>query len=243
MGYPGMALSDTRLRKRDEFLAAAAGDLLAHDTRLAGLAVQVEFDRGVAHVTGEAADRSAMVMLRRLVGRLDGVLAIWDRVRVGDRDPVSIDLGCGDVAQYPENIGIDRRASRSTSVIADLSRGLPLADHSVDRIYTVHVLEHLIDYLPLLDECHRVLRVDGILHVLAPWWRHVNAVADPTHLRFFDMQTIKSICLRPAPAPRWIPLHVGCDGATVFADLIPQPEGGQREGAESDPANLARFFD
>lgn len=238
MAYPGTALSESRLRARDRFLEAAVADLLAHDARLPDLAVRVAFDRGVAHLTGDVPDAETLALVRRLIGRFDGVLAVWDRVRVDGRTPVIVDLGCGDSPQYPDSFGFDRKLTKSCSAVADLSDGLPVADRSVDRIFTVHVLEHLIDYLPLLDECHRALRPGGVLHVLAPWWRHVNAVADPTHVRLFDVQTIKSICQSPPSGRRWLPLHVGCDGATVFADLVARPDG-----VEPDPADLARFFD
>jgi SAM-dependent methyltransferase len=229
------ALSEQRLRRRDEFLAAAAADLFAHDTRLAGLAVDVRFDRGVAHLDGDLPAPADLVLVRALLGRLDGVLAVWDRVRVAGRRPVTLDLGCGDTLQLPGSIGVDRRPGKVVAVLADLAGGLPFADRSVDSIFTVHVLEHLVDYLPLLDDCRRALRPGGVLHVLAPSWRHVNAVADPTHIRLFDVQTVKGICVRE---PRWSPLHVGTDGATVFADLRPC-----RDGEPPDPVAMGRFFD
>ncbi len=100
------------------------------------------------------------------------------------------------------------------------------------------MLEHLPDYLPLVDECHRVLRPTGTLHLMSPWWGHVNAVADPTHVRLFDVQTIKGICARPG-APRWRPLHAACNGGSVFADLSPLPP----DAEAPDPTELARFFD
>jgi hypothetical protein len=110
----------------------------------------------------------------------------------------------------------------------------------VDVLFAVHILEHLIDFLPLLDECHRVLRPGGVLHVMSPWWGHVNAVADPTHVRLLDVQTIKGVCaMRPPGTPRWHPLHAGTDGASIFADLTPL-------GVDDDgpsPAHMARFFD
>jgi hypothetical protein len=101
------------------------------------------------------------------------------------------------------------------------------------------VLEHLSDFLPLVDECHRVLRPDGVLHVLSPWWRYVNAVADPTHVRLLDVQTIKGICHRPGSPLRWYPLHAGCDGASIFGDLTPLAE----HDPGPDEGHLARFFD
>ncbi len=100
------------------------------------------------------------------------------------------------------------------------------------------MLEHLPDYLPLVDECHRVLRPTGTLHLMSPWWGHVNAVADPTHVRLFDVQTIKGICARPG-APRWWPLHAAWDGGSVFADLSPLPP----DAEAPDPTELARFVD
>ncbi|GAB3964230.1 methyltransferase domain-containing protein [Plantactinospora veratri] len=233
------APSGERLRAIDEFLGMAYADLVKHDDRLRGTAVEVRFDRGVAHLTGEVADREELALIRRLVGRLDGVLAVWSRVRVAGRDPVVMDLGCGAAKQYPGNLGLDLRVAPGVDAQADLSGPLPLAGDSVDVIFTVHILEHLIDFLTLVDECHRVLRPGGVLHVMSPWWGHVNAVADPTHVRLLDVQTIKHMCQRHPGAPRWYPLHAGCDGASIFADLTPL--GPDDPGP--DPGHLARFFD
>ncbi|GII20926.1 methyltransferase domain-containing protein [Planosporangium mesophilum] len=228
-----------RMGALDRHLTESVHDLLAHDDRLRGVAVDVRFDGGVAHLGGDLRDGKELLLVRRLIGRLAGVLAVWSRVRVGGREPVILDLGSGEIKQYPPNIGVDRRPATGVDVRADLTDGLPFADRSADAIFAVHVLEHLIDYLPLVDECHRVLRPDGVLHVLSPWWRYVNAVADPTHVRLLDVQTIKGICARPGSPLRWYPLHAGCDGASVFGDLAPLAE--QEPGP--DDAHLARFFD
>lgn len=231
--------SAQRLRAVDEFLAEAWADQARHDSRLRDLAVEVEFDRGVAHLTGEVEEPYDLRLVRDQVGRLAGVLAIWARVRVGGRDPVVVDLGCGGTKQWPDNLGLDIFPAVGVDAVADLSRTLPLADNSVDVFFAVHILEHLIDFLPLVDEAHRVLRPGGVLHVMSPWWGHVNAVADPTHVRLLDIQTIKGICLqRPPDAPRWYPLHAGCDGASIFADLTLLPP----DAPAPTQAHLARFF-
>ncbi|MGW0435389.1 methyltransferase domain-containing protein [Micromonospora sp. NPDC003197] len=231
--------SATRLRAVDDFLSDAYADLVKHDDRLRDTAVEVRFDRGVAHLTGDVADAAELFLVRQLVGRLDGVFAVWSRVRVGGRAPIVLDLGCGPAKQYPDNLGFDLRVAPGVHAQADLSRSLPVADDSVDVIFTVHILEHLIDFLSLVDECHRILRPGGVLHVMSPWWGHVNAVADPTHVRLLDVQTIKGICQRPPGTPRWYPLHAGCDGASIFADLTPLG------GDDPDPSasHMARFFD
>lgn len=229
-----------RLRAVDGFLTEAWADQARHDDRLRGLAVRVAFDRGVAHLTGEVPGPTELRLLRERVGRLAGVFGVWGRVAVAGRPPVVVDLGCGGTKQYAGNLGMDIFPAPGVDAVADLAGSLPLADDSVDVLFAVHILEHLIDFLPLVDECHRVLRPGGVLHVMSPWWRHVNAVADPTHVRLLDVQTIKGICgQRPPGTPRWHPLHVGCDGASIFADLTPLGP----DDPDPDPAHLARFFD
>jgi SAM-dependent methyltransferase len=227
-------LSERRVGLIDRHLEGATRDLLNHDDRVADLQVTVRFSGGVAHVTGEVGDHAPLRLLRDLIGRFEGVVAIWDWVRVAGRSPVVLDLGCGGAKQGPGHIGVDRSRTKEVDVIADLNAGLPFASASADRIFAVHVLEHLLEYPDLLTEIGRVLRPEGVLHVMSPWWRHVNAVADPTHLRFFDLQTIRELCRTD-----WYPLHAGCDGASVFADLTPRRDG----QPEPDEVRIGRFFD
>ncbi|MBF6327021.1 methyltransferase domain-containing protein [Nocardia transvalensis] len=239
MTVPFTEMSPRRWQLRDEQLTAAVHELMRHDQRLRGTEVAVEFRRGVAHLTGAVDGPQRLDTVRELIGHLAGVLAVWDRVRVNGDRPRILDVGCGGMKQYPDNIGLDMRPAPGVDVVADLRNGIPFADNSFDRVFAVHVLEHLADFLPLVDECHRVLRPGGVLHVLSPWWRYVNAVADPTHLRLLDVQTFKGICARPDSDRRWYPLHAGCDGASVFADLRPLEPG---MPGPSD-LQLARFFD
>ncbi|MBV9314466.1 MAG: methyltransferase domain-containing protein [Pseudonocardia sp.] len=229
----------TRVELRDADLAEAAIGLLRHDSRFPDLDLAVHADGRVLHLTGAVDTPAELAQARELLGRLAGVLAVWDRVRVAGTAPVTLDLGCGNTPQYPHNIGIDQRRADPVAALADLRTPLPIRDTSIDRIFAVHILEHLPDYLPLIDECHRTLRPGGILHILTPWWRHVNAVADPTHLRLFDTQTIKGICARAGSDRCWYPLHVARDEATVFADLTPLPLG----APPPQPQRMARFFD
>lgn len=53
---------------------------------------------------------------------------------------------------------------------ADILRGLPLADDSMDVVYHSHLLEHLPPQAatPFLAECRRVLRPGGIVRVVVP---------------------------------------------------------------------------
>ena len=68
----------------------------------------------------------------------------------------------------------------------------PWEDSTFDLIIASAVLEHLrLSLVETLDECWRILRPGGHLHLKVPHWQHDNSYADPTHrwhcsLRTFD---------------------------------------------------------
>lgn len=121
---------------------------------------------------------------------------------------------------------------------ADLEGGLPLASRSVDHQFAVHVLEHIFDPVGLMNEVHRVLHPDGVVHLLLPHWRHPNAVADPTHVRYYGAETFQWFCRDRPGVSCFRPLSVSATDDTVFADLRAV------EPAEAPaPEVLARWFD
>src|SRR4051794_26338583 len=126
---------EVRQRLYDEFLRDVVAELLTHDERVRGLDVSADVDGGVVHLVGAVARAGQLTLLRSLLGRIGGVHAVWDRVRVGGRDPVIVDLGCGDQRQYPTNVGVDRRRTPDVAAVADVSRPLPFRDGGVDRIF------------------------------------------------------------------------------------------------------------
>lgn len=225
---------------RDRWLEETVHGLLAHDVRLSGLAVRVRCDGGVAHVDGRVATGDDRARLRSAVCALRGVHAFWDGLLVGGRTALRIlDVGVGATKQKPGAVGVDRHPGPHVDVVADLLDGLPFADRVIDRVYAVHVLEHIVDLVPVMNDLHRVLADDGVLHVLSPHWRTVNAVADPTHVKYLDVQTFKWFCTPHSGAALWYPLHAGFDGASIFADLAPVRAADQA----ADDARLALFFD
>ena len=235
-----LSLNPKHLALRDRWLEDTVQGLLEHDSRLSGLDVHVRFDGGVAHVDGRVPTEQHRERLRESVCSLRGVYAMWDGVLVGEQERLcALDIGCGGTKQRTTSFGIDRYPAAGVDVLADLTGSLPFADGSVDRVYAVHVLEHVLDLVPLMNELHRVLRDDGVLHVLSPHWQSVAAVGDPTHVKYLDAQTFKWFCGPHGGSQVWYPLHVGYDGASVFADLVPVRRGSQ----PVDEERLARFFD
>lgn len=154
--------------------------------------------RGVVHVEDRVACAEEARLLRRALSGVTGINAVWDLVRHSGQDRLrAVDIGCGATKQRPWAVGIDHTPGLEVDVIADLEQGLPLASASVDHVFAIHVLEHVRDVFTLLEEIHRVLTPAGVLHVMVPNWRHLNAVADPIHVRFFAPETFRHFCRPP----------------------------------------------
>lgn len=225
---------------RDQVIAADIHDALRNHRNLGHLDVAVNVRGGVAHVRGQVNAPQVRELVRRVIYRTRGVHAIWDVISLpGETPPVILDIGCGSHKQLPEALGVDCFPLGDVRVLAQIERGLPFADESVDQIYAIHFLEHIRDLLGLMNEVHRVLKPGGALHVMVPNWQFVNAVADPTHVRFFHPQTFKYFCsARPALKP-FRPLSIAEAADDLFADLRPVKAN---ETAPSEE-ELARFFD
>jgi SAM-dependent methyltransferase len=131
--------------------------------------------------------------------------------------PVNLDFGCGEHPRDGFE-GVDLHGTKAKHRVDLFKFPLPWADNSVDEIHASHFLEHLPareveirdlntdfafevsekdvkaffgkDFLfAFIDECYRVLKPDGWLHVIVPCGRSNRAFQDPTHRRFFVEDT------------------------------------------------------
>lgn len=72
---------------------------------------------------------------------------------------------------------------------------LPFPDNSIESIITHHFFEHLRDgFIPLMDECYRVLKPGGVLRIIVPLFPSNAAVADPDHKRYFMEGSWEMFC-------------------------------------------------
>jgi SAM-dependent methyltransferase len=100
-----------------------------------------------------------------------------------------VDLGCGS-RKMAGTFGMDIVPVPGVDIVADMSRGLPFRDNSLDGLYAYHVLEHLDDFPAAVGEIWRVLRHGGRAFVKAP---HACSTfmtwKDPTHKRGLSIAT------------------------------------------------------
>jgi predicted SAM-dependent methyltransferase len=82
-----------------------------------------------------------------------------------------LDIGCGD-NKKEGSIGCDCRMTDSTDAIAD-ARLLPFRDEVFDYVYSSHVIEHFShrEVKDVMTEWVRVLKKDGIVEIVCPWFR------------------------------------------------------------------------
>ncbi len=106
-------------------------------------------------------------------------------------EPIVVELGCGDKVEpfsTDGRIGIDLVDLDNVDIVADLEAGLSfLPDASVDRLHARSLFEHINNFDQLLTEIIRVLKSDGICHLMVPHFSNPYHYSDPTHVRFFGL--------------------------------------------------------
>ena len=97
-----------------------------------------------------------------------------------------LNVGCGKT-RIPNSIGLDSvRLKGYTDVVHDLNTiPYPFKSNSFNEVHLYHVLEHLEKPLAVLEELHRIMKKDGILHIRTPHFSSKGAFTDPTHIRPF----------------------------------------------------------
>ena len=87
-------------------------------------------------------------------------------------EKIKLHIGCGTL--YKENwINIDNNSDNNIEQLDinhDLSKGLPFDNETIDFIYNEHFIEHLSkdEGLQFLYECHRVLKIGGVIRISCP---------------------------------------------------------------------------
>jgi len=146
---------------------------------------------------------------------------------IGDGLNLRLNLGCGR-QQWPDWTNIDRMPAPGVDLVLDLeSFRFPYADDSVSCILACHVLEHIRDLMPMMEECHRVLKPGARLIAVTPHMGSDDAWEDPTHVRAFSERSWMYFDQRTYQGTG----HAGCYEAGVhfsfeveYLHLVPMPD-------------------
>lgn len=107
-------------------------------------------------------------------------------------ESVRLHLGCGRDVR-PGWVNVDSQPGEGVEVVCDLDAladaRLPLGDDSVDEFLGSHLLEHLRNPLPFMQELHRVAKPGAMLTFHVPYGSSDDAYTDPTHHRPYFIQS------------------------------------------------------
>lgn len=97
----------------------------------------------------------------------------------------SLNLGCG--RKYlPEAINLDMLPETRPDVVHDLNQlPWPFPDDHFREILAYDVIEHLEQFVPTMEEIHRVCCDGAVVRITVPHFSCANAFTDPTHRQCF----------------------------------------------------------
>ncbi len=101
---------------------------------------------------------------------------------------MKLHLGCG-VDKMDGYVNCDRSELVNPDRVVDMEQKLPFKDNSVDEILMNHVLEHVVNFIPLMHELHRISKHKAKLIIRTPFYSSWGQFNDPTHIRFFTPYT------------------------------------------------------
>jgi SAM-dependent methyltransferase len=101
-------------------------------------------------------------------------------------------LGCGRTI-LPGWVNLDMMPGTGVDVVADLDNcdqcPLPFDGDTFDEFLASHLIEHLRNPLPFMQELHRIARPGAKAIFRVPYGSSDDAMEDPTHVRFCFLNT------------------------------------------------------
>lgn len=94
---------------------------------------------------------------------------------------IKLDLACG-LHKEKGYVGVDIRSLKGVDKVLDLKiYPWPWKDQSVSEIVVNYFLSYLDgpERIKFIDECYRILKVDGKVVIKEPHWNTVRAIGDP----------------------------------------------------------------
>ncbi|HQW58260.1 MAG TPA: class I SAM-dependent methyltransferase [Gammaproteobacteria bacterium] len=100
-----------------------------------------------------------------------------------------LEIGAGQMKR-PGVMSLDLNSLVNPDIVHDLDNmPWPIPDASFDAIYMFSVIEHLLNPLKVIEECHRVLKPNGKLFLLTPHFSSTASYTDLTHRWHFSSRS------------------------------------------------------
>ena len=103
---------------------------------------------------------------------------------------IVIDLGCGPHKRSGA-FGFDWRPQPGVNVACNIEDSLPLQSECADLVYMSHVIEHVSNFIGLMEEVYRVCKPDAAVEIVVPYYTSRGAFRDPTHVRYITEDTFQ----------------------------------------------------
>jgi len=96
-----------------------------------------------------------------------------------------LDLGCGR-KKHKGSVGLDKYNIPGVDIVHNMEKTpLPFNDNEFDCVIANHVLEHIENFFPLMEELWRITKPGGRIKIWVPHAMGVGAYSHPDHKRFF----------------------------------------------------------
>ena len=96
--------------------------------------------------------------------------------------------------RYDGFLNLDKDPGVKPDIVADIEKGIPLDDNSVDEIKANMILEHIHDIIFVMNELWRIMKNGAILNIIVPHEKSAMAWGDPTHVRVFNEESFGYFC-------------------------------------------------
>ena len=138
-------------------------------------------------------------------------------------------IGCGN--KYQDGwVNLDKQKNVKADVYFDLEKTpLPFEDNSFNYVIAHDVIEHINNLLPLMEEIYRIMKPNGIMSIIVPYWNSIYADSHPTHVRKFNEITFgffskKIVKLNADRGTTMSPLNLNCDFDIIDILYVPKKE-------------------
>lgn len=94
--------------------------------------------------------------------------------------PRRVEIGCS-TRKREGFFGIDIVSDVGVDLVADINRGIPLCDNSVEHLLFTHSFEHFSNFMFIVSEMWRVCKNKALIEIYAPYYTNIINLSNPYH--------------------------------------------------------------